>query len=280
MKRFALFVFILLSVTGVLLAAFVRTDMPDTADTSVAADFYSTVPVAGKWNGKETDLGVYDRETGIFTLQISGTTVAFKFGYPRAGWLPVAGDWDGDGIYTIGLYDQSESTFYLRNSNSAGPADSTVAFGRIAENRQVLPVVGNWNGGTKSEVGIYDQASGLAVLNSQGREIEFTIKQSGVDYLPLTGDWDSDGTSTLGFYNPATAKFLLLATNTTDSVSTEFDYTNSGSKLYPVAGDWDNNGTITVGLYNQVNTQFALRNSNTTGLADITVPFVPSPNAN
>ena len=38
--------------------------------------------------------------------------------------VPVAGDWDGDGIDTIGVF--RNGTFYLRNSNSSGGIDGTV----------------------------------------------------------------------------------------------------------------------------------------------------------
>ena len=44
--------------------------------------------------------------------------VTFNFGAAGAGWIPIAGDWDGDGTDTIGLYNPTTSTFYLRNTTS------------------------------------------------------------------------------------------------------------------------------------------------------------------
>jgi lysyl endopeptidase len=43
------------------------------------------------------------------------------------GNFPLAGDWNSDGIDTIGLF--YNGIFYLRNANTTGSADLTIAFG-------------------------------------------------------------------------------------------------------------------------------------------------------
>jgi hypothetical protein len=67
----------------------------------------------------------------------------FNYGPGGLGWIPIAGDWDGDGITTIGLYDPAHSNFFLRNSNSAGVADLTFGYGPAAAGW--LPITGDWN---------------------------------------------------------------------------------------------------------------------------------------
>ena len=50
--------------------------------------------------------------------------MTFAYGAAGAGWMPIAGDWNGDGKDTIGLYDPTTSMFYLRNTTSLqGPND-------------------------------------------------------------------------------------------------------------------------------------------------------------
>jgi hypothetical protein len=49
---------------------------------------------------------------------------ATPFAYGLASWKPVAGDWNGDGRTTIGVFDPG-GTWYLRNSNSPGSPDIT-----------------------------------------------------------------------------------------------------------------------------------------------------------
>jgi hypothetical protein len=64
--------------------------------------------------------------------------VALNYGLP--GDQPLTGDWDGDGIDTIGVY--RNGTFYLRNSNTIGFADLVFALGDPGD----LPIAGNWDG--------------------------------------------------------------------------------------------------------------------------------------
>ncbi|MEQ8667682.1 MAG: hypothetical protein RIC12_00830, partial [Pirellulales bacterium] len=68
---------------------------------------------------------------------------------------PVVGDWDGDGIDTIGVYDQRLSIFNLRNDNSPGGADAAVvnygpakAILDLETNPLLpwLPIAGDWDG--------------------------------------------------------------------------------------------------------------------------------------
>ena len=56
-------------------------------------------------------------------------TCILPMAQPEAGWLPIAGDWNGDGKDTIGLYDPTKAVFYLRNTNDAGYADVSFAYG-------------------------------------------------------------------------------------------------------------------------------------------------------
>jgi len=59
------------------------------------------LPVAGDWDGDGRDgVGVYDPRKAVFTLRNSvlpppggAAVIAFRFGPPRGGWLPLAGAW-------------------------------------------------------------------------------------------------------------------------------------------------------------------------------------------
>jgi hypothetical protein len=54
----------------------------------------------------------------------------------------VVGDWNGDGVDTIGVYRFSLGEWYLRNSNTAGIADLNFTYGIVNEK----PVTGDWDG--------------------------------------------------------------------------------------------------------------------------------------
>jgi hypothetical protein len=59
------------------------------------------------------------------------------FGLP--GDLVVAGDWNGDGVDTVGVY--RNGVFFLRNSNTSGFADLVFAFGIPGDQ----PIAGDWD---------------------------------------------------------------------------------------------------------------------------------------
>ena len=62
--------------------------------------------------------------------------------------VPVAGDWDGNGTTTIGVY--RAGTWFLRNDNSAGGVDLSFAWGAAGD----VPVVGDWDADGVSTIGV------------------------------------------------------------------------------------------------------------------------------
>ena len=68
------------------------------------------IALIGDWDGNgSSEPGVYRPSTSQFHLAYGGesnwtrTRVIFAYGNPGAGWKPVVGDWNGDGVDTIGL---------------------------------------------------------------------------------------------------------------------------------------------------------------------------------
>jgi hypothetical protein len=53
--------------------------------------------------------------------------------------LPVSGDWNGDGLDTMGFFDRG--FFLLRNRNTTGPFEEAFNFGRSGDR----PVAGDWD---------------------------------------------------------------------------------------------------------------------------------------
>jgi hypothetical protein len=68
--------------------------------------------------------------TGFADIQIN-------YGIP--GDRPVTGDWNDDGIDTIGIY--RNGMFMLRNSNTIGFADLVFGLGIPGD----MPIAGNWD---------------------------------------------------------------------------------------------------------------------------------------
>ena len=67
--------------------------------------------------------------------------VTFTFGAGGKGYVPIAGDWDGNGIDTVGLYDPATGAFFLSNKNTPGPADIVYTYGAPG----AIPIAGDWD---------------------------------------------------------------------------------------------------------------------------------------
>lgn len=158
-------------------------------------------------------------------------------------------------IDTVGIFRSSNATFYLRNSNTTGPADITRTFGASTS----LPVAGDWNGDGVDTIGVFDPATGVFQLrNSNGAGAptvyNFTFGTPGA--YPVAGDWDGDGKDGVGYYDASAGRFYLK-----DSLTTgPFDYqiVLGASTDRPVAGDWDGDGRDSVGVYRTAQARFIL----------------------
>ena len=116
----------------------------------------------------------------------------FMFGNP--GDRAFAGDFDGDGVDTIGLRRDALGAAFLARANTSGRAD-TLRFGNPGD--QVI--AGDWNGNGKQTIGVYRPSTGwFYYRNSNGTGVAdgslyvgrgFTVlTASGIDPKSITGD--------------------------------------------------------------------------------------------
>jgi hypothetical protein len=210
---------------------------------------------------------------GRWLLRNSNATgvadVEFIYGGPTL--LPVVGDWNGDGIDTVGAYEQSTGKWFLRNSNTGGVGEIEFTYGGCCD---LLPVVGDWNNDGVDTPGLYKPSTGewyLRNSNTSGvGEINF-IYGGGSGTLPIAGDWNNDGIDTIGIVAPepeAADKWFLRNSNTSGIGNVNFTF-GGGTGLVPLVGDWNNDGVDTPGLYKPSTAEWNLRNSNSTGVGEV-----------
>jgi len=177
------------------------------------------LPVMGDWDGDGHDTVGVARFTGppggpfrytwFLRNENSGgaaTVTPFVFGDVRfvavdqLGTIPVVGDWNRDGRDTVGVlvYDfdvDGPIQWRLRNSNTAGPPDIVINYGRGRD----IPVVGDWNGDGRDTVGVFRRPKSWLLRNSNTSgvaQIAFAYGSGQFLELPVAGDWDGNGTYT------------------------------------------------------------------------------------
>ncbi len=192
---------------------------------------------------------------------------AFYYGNP--GDVAFAGDWDCDGIETLGLYRRSDGYVYLRNANTEGVAHIAYYFGNPGD----YPIAGDFNGDGCDTVSIYRPSqAGFYIINDLGAAnqglgaADHSFTFGAVGDKPFVGDFNGDGIETVGLHREATGRVYLRNTHTTGPADREFTFGNPGDIL--LAGDWDGDGEDTVGVYRPSDRAFYARNTNSAGPAD------------
>ena len=174
---------------------------------------------------------------------------------------------------TMGLYRPSNTTFFLRNSNTYGfgEVEANLVFGAPGD----VPLAGDWNGDGITTIGLFRPTTNTFLLrnsNSAAASPDVTVAFGAPGDLPIVGDWDGNGTTTVGLFRPSTNAFFLWNSNSKSGVAPDLAVQVGAPGDLPIAGDWDGNGTTTIGLFRPSTNTFYLWNSNTAGgLPDVTV---------
>jgi hypothetical protein len=222
--------------------------------------------VVGDWDGNGLDsVGLFDPATATWylgnSLAAGYATWTFGFGDPDrthgqedANWMPLVGDWDGNGIDTVGLFDPATCTWYLRNSLSGGYADVTFSYGdpdltHGHGDANWIPVVGDWNGDRGDSSGFFDPTNCVwhlrNVLSTGVADTMFAYGDASRsrghganNWRPIIGDWDGNRAAGIGFLEPATSTFVLRNSLTPGVADLTFGYGQPAAGWQPLAGCW------------------------------------------
>jgi hypothetical protein len=146
--------------------------------------------------------------------------LVIRYGLP--GDIPVVGDWDGDGVATLGVVRGNR--WLLRNSNSPGSPHLDFTFGQAGD----IPVVGDWNGDGIDGPGMV-RGNTWRLRNSPTggiAEITFNFGQAGD--IPVVGDWNGDGIDGPGRYDDGT--WEIRNSLTTGSADQTFSFGGGGQQ--------------------------------------------------
>ena len=169
------------------------------------------------------------------------------FGQPgRPDVWPIAGDFDGDGRDTVGLYRQAEAAFVVLVD--VGVESAPVPLGTPGRT-DALPVVGDWDGDGRDCVGVYQQGDGaVRPPRRRGRRPAGGDRSAApaAEVFPVAGDWDGDGREDLGVLRRDAATFELPVPNLLDPDAMRSVPIEGGPAVLPIAGDWNGRDLVTL----------------------------------
>jgi hypothetical protein len=156
------------------------------------------IPLAGDFNGDDCDtVGIYRAsEARIYVINALGANdgglgpADFSYVLGNPGDKPFVGDFDGNGVDTVGLHRESTGFVYFRNTHSQGIADAQFFFGDPGDRL----VAGDW--------GVVDQIDSPGVFRPSSATFYFrhTNTEGNADsqfgwgstgWLPVSGSFGS-----------------------------------------------------------------------------------------
>ena len=151
------------------------------------------IPIAGDFDGDGCDtVSVYRPAEGrVFIINdlgenggsLGAATSTYYFGNP--GDKPFVGDFDGDGIETIGLHRESTGFVYFRNAHAGGIADNEFFFGVPGDRL----IAGDWDSDGVDSPAVFRPSTTtfyLRYTNTQGFADELHTF-GGRTWLPIAG---------------------------------------------------------------------------------------------
>lgn len=247
---------------------FMKADPVLNSTTSAPPEIIGSIPCP---EGAVCDTVAFQDAGGRFEVWdgLIDTRSVSSYFYGNPGDVAFSGDWDCDGVDTLGLYRRSDGYVYLSNSKTGGLADVTYYFGNPGD----YPMAGDFDGDGCDTVSIYRPSEArFYIVNSLGggdsglgtAEHSYVFGVEGDK--PFAGDFDGDGTDTVGLHRESTGLVYFRNSHNSGSADGQFTFGDSGDIL--VAGDWDGDGYDTVGVYRPSNGMFYVKNSNTGGSAE------------
>ncbi len=181
----------------------------------------------------------------------------------------IVGDWNGDGIVDVGVFDGRTGEWYRDTNRSIGltvgatdfknlkpnviPSDSVIRFGVGTD----TPVPGDWDGDGIDNLGVVRVQNNRLVWFLDTNRVEgwqpgdSTISFGVAGDIPIVGDWNGDRLDDIGVIRSESGGLTwYLDSNGVrgwQSTDTIIRFGTAGD--LPVVADWDGNGTDNIGVY-------------------------------
>ncbi len=146
-----------------------------------------------------TDGGRLLRRTPQGNLRADLIDHVFRYG--QATDVPLAGDWNGDGIDTVAVFRDGRWMLDVDGDGRWTDRDESFEYGQAGD----LPVVGDWDGDGIDDLGvrrgdywILDKDGDRRLTDQDPRVMQ--LRSGAHDEQPVAGDWNGDGVDEVGTY--------------------------------------------------------------------------------
>ena len=191
-----------------------------TGQTRISFGVNGDIPVSGDFDGDgATDIAVFRPSNGTWYIRnssgatgVGGVAGQTRISHGVSGDVPLAGDFDGDGMTDIAVFRPSNGTWYIRNSSGITGAGGFAGQTRIVYGGSGdVPVVSDYDSDGKSDIAIFRKSAiptwfvrNSSGVTGPGSASGQTVTQLGFNdpnQVPLASDYNGDGKADLAVWS-------------------------------------------------------------------------------
>jgi len=239
-------------------------------------------PIMGDFNGDAlSDLGLHNSDTGNWEICLSdegefrnATDWLSGFGTSK-DWIPLGGDFNGDGKTDVGLYNNRNGELQVATSNGSAFATqgTWLTFGDASFDWQ--PFTGNFNADKYTDFGVYNRDNGevrIALGNGSGfNDFSTWLNSFGgsKDWIFLPGDFNGDSLTDAGIFKKSAGEFKVAFSKTNGFVPSGGAWISGYATDKDILlSDFNKDGLTDLGYWDKDNTDWFYAASTGRALVD------------
>lgn len=202
---------------------------------------------------------VFSPATATWSIlnKFTGAVRTQQHGNP--GDIPVAADYDGDGIADLAVWRPSTAFWYILSSKTNAPIPPR-SWGQAGD----IPVPHDYDSDGKTDIAIWRPATGVWwVIGSRTNAQLPNRKWGGPGDVPVQGFYDSDSLVDLAVWRPSNTNWYVWSSKTNASIPPQ-QWGQLGD--VPVPGAYDGDGRTDYAVWRPVNGTWYVINSSGRGL--------------
>ena len=174
--------------------------------------------VNGDFNGDgKTDIAVFNQSNGEWRVgisdgaQFSDEGLWSTFTGALTSSIPMAGDFTGDGVSDVGIYNRSNGNVTVASSDKSSFGTPSTWISGLPHSSTAQPFSGDFNGDGLIDMGVFNDGNwNFAVNNGTGFVAKGVWNFSfGTDNAPVISDFNNDGLTDIGIVDKETGNWSI-----------------------------------------------------------------------